>query len=105
LRIAFGSDERTHLAYFVEQELRSRGHQVELVGPPTGGPLQWTDVTQAVAERLSSTEAVAGEILDAWFSTSPDQSEAENVEKLKQWDRRYRARDVAAPAQGEKGRV
>ncbi len=48
---------------------------------------------------------MAGEILDAWLSASPDQSEAENVEKLKQLDKRYRAREVAAPAQGEKGRV
>ncbi len=160
LRIAFGSDERTHLTDFVEQELKSRGHQVEVVGPPAGQPLQWTDVAQAVAERVSSaevdegvlccwtgtgvcmaankvpgvraalcadaetargartwndanllclslratTEAVAGEILDAWFSASPDQSEAENVEKLKQLDRRYRAREVAGSTQGEKGR-
>jgi hypothetical protein len=45
LRIAFGSDERTHLTDFVEQELRNRGHQVELdrhcrareVGAPVEG--------------------------------------------------------------------
>lgn len=37
LRIAFGSDERTHLTDFVEQALKSRGHQVELVGPPAQG--------------------------------------------------------------------
>jgi hypothetical protein len=50
LRIAFGSDERTHLTDFVEQELRNRGHQVEL-------------------------------------------------------DRHYRAREVGAPVEGDKGRV
>jgi len=161
LRIAFGSDERTHLIDFVEQELRNRGHQVELVGPPAGEPLQWTEVAGAVAERVSSaradegvlccwtgtgvsiaankvpgvraalcgdaetargarawndanllclslrttTEAVAGEILEAWFSASPDDSEAENVEKLKKMDGRFRSRDVLASAEGKKGRV
>ena len=161
LRIAIGSDERTHLSDFVEQELRSRGHQVELVGPPAGEPLQWTDVARAVAERVSSTEvdegvlccwtgtgvsiaankvpgvraalcgdaetargarawndanllclslratteAVAGEILEAWFSASLDPSEAENVERLKELDRHYRAPEVGAPVEGDKGRV
>ncbi|MCH8921155.1 MAG: RpiB/LacA/LacB family sugar-phosphate isomerase, partial [Chloroflexi bacterium] len=141
--------------------LRNRGHQVELVGPPAGEPLQWTDVARAVAERVSSaqadegvlccwtgtgvsiaankvpgvraalcgdaetargarawndanllclslrttTEAVAGEILEAWFSASLDESEAENVEKLKKMDGRYRSRDVLASAEGKKGRV
>ena len=161
MRIAFGSDERTHLVDFVEQELRNRGHQVELVGPPAGEPLQWTEVAGAVAEWVSSaqadegvlccwtgtgvsiaanklpgvraalcgdaetargarawndanllclslrttTEAVAGEILEAWFSASPDESEAENVEKLKKMDGRYRSRDALASAEGKKGRV
>jgi ribose 5-phosphate isomerase B len=161
LRIAFGSDERTHRTEFVEQELRSRGHQVELVGPPAGEPMQWTDVARTVAERVSSaeadqgvlccwtgtgvsmaankvpavraalcgdaetargarawndanllclslratTEAVAGEILEAWFSASHDVSEAENMEKLKELDKHYRAREIGAPVEGDKGRV
>ena len=161
MRIAFGSDERTHLVDFVEQELRNRGHQVELVGPPAGEPLQWTEVAGAVAELVSSaqadegvlccwtgtgvsiaankvpgvraalcgdaetargarawndanllclslratTEAVAGEILEAWFSASLDEGEAENVEKLKKMDGRYRSRDTLASTEGEKGRV
>jgi ribose 5-phosphate isomerase B len=161
LRIAFGSDERTHLSDFIEQELRSRGHQVELAGPPAGQPLQWAEVAQAVAERVSSgdadagvlccwtgtgvsmaankvpgvraalcvdaetargarawndanllclslrtsTEALAGEILGAWFSAAPDRSEAENVEKLKRLDRRYRARELPAPVERKKERA
>ncbi len=161
MRIVFGSDERTHLIDFIEQELRSRGHQVELIGPPAGEPLQWTDVARAVAERVSSahadegvlccwtgtgvsiaankvpgvraalcgdaetargarvwndanllclslrttTEALAGEILEAWFSAAPDESEAENVEKLRELDGHYRSRDVLASAEEEKGRV
>ncbi len=161
MRIAFGSDERNHLTDTIEQLLRSRGHQVELVGPPAGEPLQWTDVARAVAERVSSaqadegvlccwtgtgvsmaankvpgvraalcadaetargarawneanllclslrttTEAVAKEILDAWFSTSADPSEAENVEKLKELDGRHRSAAALAPTAEEKGRV
>ncbi len=161
MRISFGSDQRTHLVDFVEQVLRKRGHQVELVGPPAGEPLQWTEVAGLVAERVSSaqadegvlccwtgtgvsiaankvpgvraalcgdaetargarawndanllclslrttSEAVAGEILEAWFSASLDESEAENVEKLKKMDRRYRTRGVLASVEGKKGRV
>jgi len=161
LRISFGSDERTHLTGFIEQELRSRGHQVQTVGPPAGEPLSWTDVARAVAERVSTgeadtgvlccwtgtgvsiaankvpgvraalcgdaetargarawndanvlclslrttTEALAKEVLEAWFAASPDRGETENVEKLKEIDRRYRARDVVASAEGEKGRL
>ena len=160
LRISLGSDERTHLTGFIEQELRSRGHQVELVGPPAGDPLQWPDVARAVAERVSAgradagvlccwtgtgvsiaankvpgvraalcgdaetargarawndanllclslrttTEALAREVLEAWFAASPDRGEAENIEKLEELDRRYRARDVVASAEAEKGR-
>lgn len=158
MRIAFGSDERTHLTDFVEKELTSRGHQVELVGPPAGEPLQWTDVARAVAERLaagqveqgvlccwtgtgvsmaankvpgvraalcgdaetargarawndanllclslrSTTETIAKEILDAWFSAEPDDSEAENVRKMKELDRDYRGQAVLASNEGEK---
>lgn len=161
MRIVFGSDERTHLTDFLERELRRRGHELDLVGPPAGEPLQWTDVAHAAAERVSAgeadggllccwtgtgvamaankvpgaraalcadaetargarawndanllclslrttTETVAGEILDAWFSTSPDETEAENVEKLKQLDARYRAHDKRAAPDREKGRV
>ena len=159
MKIAVSTDERTHLVDFVERELRNRGHQVELVGPPAGEPLQWTEVAGAVAERVSSaqadegvlccwtgtgvsiaankvpgvraalcgdaetargarawndanllclslrttTEALAKELLEAWFAVSPDQSEAENVEKLKELDRRYRRRDVLASVEREKG--
>lgn len=159
LRISFGSDERTPLTGFIEQELRGRGHQVELVGPPAGDAMQWTDVARAVAERVSSaqadegllccwtgtgvsiaanklpgvraalcgdaetargarawneanllclslrttTEALAREILDAWFSARPDPEEAANIEKLRELDSEFRARVVLASLEGEKG--
>ena len=161
MRIVFGSDERTHLTDFLARDLRDRGHEVDLVGPPAGEPMRWTDVALAVAERVSAgeadggllccwtgtgvsmaanklpgvraalcgdaetargarawndanllclslrttTETVAGEILDAWFSTSPEATEAENVAKLNELDARYRARGERAGPTREKGRV
>jgi ribose 5-phosphate isomerase B len=143
MKIALGSDERTHVTDFVEEELRRLGHEVEVIGPPAGEELQWVDVAERVARRVASGEAeqgvlfcwtgtgvsmtankapgiraalcgdaetargtrrwndanvlclslratsevVAKEILDAWFETQPDASEAENIEKLKELDR------------------
>jgi ribose 5-phosphate isomerase B len=151
LRIAFGSDERSHLTDFVEEELRRRGFEVELFGPLKGEPKQWADVAREVAESVAggradegvlfcwtgtgvsiaankvpgvraalchdaetargarawnqanvlclslraTPEAVAREILDAWFSASADPSEAENVEKVKELDRQYRPAGAA----------
>jgi ribose 5-phosphate isomerase B len=162
LRIALGSDERSHLTDTVEEELRRRGHDVALVGPLTGDASPWPDVAAAVAERVAAgesdegvlfcwtgtgvsiaankvpgvraalcgdaetargarawnqanvlcmslrgtSETVAREILDAWFSAEADAGEESNVEKVKELDRRYRLRDEAAPAvEREKGRI
>lgn len=158
MRIALGSDERSHLTDLVEQELRRRGFQVEVFGPLKGEPLPWPDVAQTVAECVASgqadegvlfcwtgtgvsmaankvpgvraalcadaetargarswnqanvlclslrstSEIVAKEILDAWFSASPDPTEEENVEKVKGLDQRYRPA-FPLPARGEKG--
>ncbi len=145
MKIALGSDERTHVTDFVVEELRRRGHDVELVGPPAGEALQWTDVAEQVGRRVASgpaeqgvlfcwtgtgvsmaankvpgvraalcadaetargarrwndanvlclslratSEVIAKEILDAWFEARPDPSEAENVEKVRELDRRW----------------
>lgn len=161
MRIAFGSDERTHLTDFIEQELRGRGHQVYSVGPAAGQPLQWTDVARGVAERVVSGEAdqgvlccwtgtgvamaankvrgiraalcgdaetargarawndanvlcfslratsepVAREILDAWFSAAFDPSEAENVAKIEKLEDDYPQRESVVAAEREKGRA
>jgi ribose 5-phosphate isomerase B len=151
LRIALGSDERSHLTDFVEEELRRRGHDVELFGPPHGETAPWPDVAETVARRVADQEAdegvlfcwtgtgvsmaankvpgiraalcadaetargarawnqanvlclslrgtsevIAREILDAWFSAEADPSEERNVEKVQDMDRRYRARTDA----------
>lgn len=148
MRIALGSDERSHLTDAVEQELRRRGFQVETYGPlrEGGSGEPWPDVARAVAESVASgradegilfcwtgtgvsmaankvpgvraalchdaetargarawnqanvlclglrstPEVIAKEILEAWFSASPDPDEEENVSKLKLLDDRYR---------------
>lgn len=68
MRIAVGSDERTHLTDFVVEELKRRGHQVELCGPLKGEPLQWADVAQQVAQRVAQGQAQQG-ILFCWTGT------------------------------------
>jgi ribose 5-phosphate isomerase B len=68
MKIALGSDERTHVTDFVAQELRRRGHDVELVGPPAGEELQWTDVAERVGRRIASGEAERG-VLFCWTGT------------------------------------
>jgi ribose 5-phosphate isomerase B len=139
MKIALGSDERTHVTDFVIEELRRRGHDVEAVGPAAGDVLEWADVGMQVGRRVASgeaeqgvlfcwtgtgvsiaankvpgalaalcadaetargarrwndanvlclslratSEAIAKEILDAWFEGQPDQSEAENIAKVR----------------------
>ena len=138
MKIALGSDEATALTDAVASDLRRRGHDVELVGPPGGESIEWAAVGRRVGElvaggradsgvlfcwtgtgasiaantvrgvraalctdaatatgarkwndanvlvmslRLTSS-ALAGEMLDAWFSTAPDTSEGANIDSL-----------------------
>jgi ribose 5-phosphate isomerase B len=138
MKIAVGSDERTQLTDAVAEDLRRRGHELVLFGPPAGQSLEWAAVGREVGETVSSgradagvlfcwtgtgasiaankvtgvraalcadaataagarrwndanvlvmslrstSAAVAGEMLDAWFSTDPDPSESANVSAL-----------------------
>jgi len=138
VRIALGSDERTALTEALADDLRGRGHEVVLVGPPGGEQLDWAEVGRRVGELVVSGETdtavlccwtgtgasiaankvagvraalctdaetargarrwndanvlvlsnrlvsppVAGEMLDAWFSTAADPSEAEAIASL-----------------------
>ncbi len=143
-RIAFGSDERSHLTDAIVAELRHRGYDVDLFGALAEGESpQWADVARKVAERVArgdysqgilccwtgtgvsiaankspgvraalcidaetargarkwndanvlclslrhTSEAVAKEVLDAWFASSPDPSEQANIEKVKGMDK------------------
>ena len=69
------------------------------------GARAWNDANLLCLSLRATSDAVAREIVEAWFSVFPDESEAENVRKLNELDRRYRARESMAPVEGEKGRV
>lgn len=68
MKLAVGSDERTHVTDVVVDELNKRGHQVELFGPLRGGNESWVAVAQQVAERVARREADEG-ILFCWTGT------------------------------------
>jgi len=63
-----GSDERTALTDAVVDDLRARGADVELVGPPAGEPLQWADVGRRVGEAVASGAVDSG-VLFCWTGT------------------------------------
>jgi ribose 5-phosphate isomerase B len=149
MKIAVGSDMRTYLTDVVIEELRKRGHELELYGPPAGEDLLWPDVGERVAESVASggceegvlfcwtgtgvsiaankvpgvraalcfdaetargarkwnhanvlvmslrltSEVVAKEILEAWFSTpfSQSQEDVECVAKIAEIESKYRS--------------
>ncbi len=68
MKIAIGSDERTHLTDFVIEELKKRGIELELHGPLSGKNIQWAEVAQNVAERVSKGNCDQG-ILFCWTGT------------------------------------
>ncbi len=68
MRLAIGSDEKTHLTEEVIRQLHEAGHQLTLFGPLTGDGLAWPDVAQAVAEAVAEGAADEG-ILFCWTGT------------------------------------
>ena len=68
MKLAVGSDEKTHLTETVAKELREHGHAVEMYGPLRGESLNWTQVAQAVAEEVAQGKADEG-ILFCWTGT------------------------------------
>jgi ribose 5-phosphate isomerase B len=142
VKVVLGSDERNELTEEVAKDLRDRGHEVELVGPPGGQDIQWAEVGRTVGEAVAggraatgvlfcwtgtgasiaankvpgaraalctdkgtaegarkwndanvlvmslrlTTPTVASEMLDAWFDTAPDSSEAKNIARLEPVD-------------------
>jgi len=68
MKLAMGSDERTHMTDRVVEDLTQRGHTVELIGPLRDEKQTWTQVAQEVAERVASGQADEG-ILFCWTGT------------------------------------
>lgn len=149
MRIAVGSDERTHLTDVVIEELRKRGHELILFGPlaENDPDVDWPLTSRKVAEAVASgqadegivfcwtgtgasiaankvpgvraalchdaetargariwnhanvlalslratSEAIAKEILDAWFSTpySDDEWNRRQIERIRQMEAEY----------------
>ena len=139
MRVVLGADDKSELTDAVAEDLRRRGHDVVLVGPPGDEDIQWAEVGRRVGELVAdggadtgvlfcwtgtgasiaankvpgvraalctdgetaagarrwndanvlvmglrlTSPTVAGEMLDAWFSTEPDPSEADNIAKLR----------------------
>jgi ribose 5-phosphate isomerase B len=149
MKIAIGSDERTHLTDAVIEEARRRGHEVVLMGALVEGDPEtdWPQTSQKVAEAVAAglvdegivccwtgtgasiaankvagiraalcgdaetargarvwnaanvlalslratSEAVAKEILEAWFATAPgdDEWNKRQIARIRELDERY----------------
>ena len=63
MRIAVGADEDNEVTAAVAEELRRRGHELELLRPE-----QWPDVARKVAEEVASGNADQG-MLFCWTGT------------------------------------
>ncbi len=68
MKVVLGSDESNELTAAVIEELRRRGEDVELVGPPAGDDIQWAEVGRKVGESVASGEADTG-VLFCWTGT------------------------------------
>ncbi len=68
MKIALGSDEKTHLTDFLVDELERRGHDVSLVGPPAGEEIEWADVAEQLAQSVAAGTSEQG-VLCCWTGT------------------------------------
>lgn len=70
--VVLGSDERTVLTDAVEADLRARGHEVVVIGPPARSAdedaKQWAQVGREVGEAVARGEAATG-VLFCWTGT------------------------------------
>jgi ribose 5-phosphate isomerase B len=70
MKIAVGSDERTHLTDTLIEELKKRGHDLVLFGPltETDSDVDWPLVSSKVGEAVATGEADEG-IVCCWTGT------------------------------------
>ena len=70
MKIAVGSDERTHLTATLIEELSKRGHDLVLFGPlaENDSDIDWPLVSSKVAEAVATGEADEG-IVCCWTGT------------------------------------
>ena len=60
MKLAIGSDERTHLTDVIVTEVKKRGHQVALFGPLADQKELWPQVARQVAEAVTSGQVDEG---------------------------------------------
>ncbi|HMQ60293.1 MAG TPA: RpiB/LacA/LacB family sugar-phosphate isomerase [Flavilitoribacter sp.] len=68
MKIAVGSDMKTHVTGTVVEDLRRRGHEVEAFGALVTEPAMWPKVAVAVAEKVASGEFDQA-VLFCWTGT------------------------------------
>jgi ribose 5-phosphate isomerase B len=69
MKLAVGSDERTHLTDWVVKELETRGMEIELHGAlKPGDDARWPEVARKVAEDVANGRCQQG-ILFCWTGT------------------------------------
>jgi ribose 5-phosphate isomerase B len=68
MKVVLGSDEKNALTDAVEKDLRRRGHELVLVGPPANEDIQWTAVGRKVGEMVAGGSADSG-VLFCWTGT------------------------------------
>lgn len=68
MKIAVGSDMKTHVTEVVVEELRKRGHEVEVHGALVKEPAPWPRVAVEVAEKVA-TGACEQAVLFCWTGT------------------------------------
>ena len=68
MKLAIGSDEKSHLTQSVIEALKERGHDLQLIGPLDDDDLSWPQVARAVAEAVVGGKAEEG-IIFCWTGT------------------------------------
>ncbi|HEX2240686.1 MAG TPA: RpiB/LacA/LacB family sugar-phosphate isomerase [Actinomycetota bacterium] len=68
MKVVLGSDESNELTEAVIEELKRRGAELTVVGPPGGEDIQWAEVGRKVGEAVASAEADTG-VLFCWTGT------------------------------------
>lgn len=68
MKIAVGSDMETHLTGVVVDELKQRGHDVEVFGALVKTPALWSQVAVEVAEKVAAGEFQQA-VLFCWTGT------------------------------------
>jgi ribose 5-phosphate isomerase B len=68
MKVVMGSDEKTGLTDTGRDDLEQRGHEVVVVGPPAGEPIEWAEVGQRVGELVARGEVDTG-VLFCWTGT------------------------------------